>query len=294
MAHPKAAYLGLYALQEPSSDRFQQLFARMLSQNEEDISLAEAALYIAGEEYPDLDVSRYLMMLDLLAKEAGWYIDEHDGPETVLHKLSEFLFVKQGFQGNQDDYYDPQNSYLNTVIDRKLGIPITLSIVYIEVSRRLGFVLEGIGLPGHFLLRHGPPEWELYVDPYDEGRLLNKADCEQIVEKLFHGRAQFREEHLSPCTKRQILIRMLSNLKGVYSNQGDYRKAMSAADRIQVIEPSMGSNLKDKATLHYQLKQYRLAIKELERYLKIVPEPEDAENIKQQIKGLWRTIATLN
>ena len=275
-------------------DKFRQQFSEMLSRTEEDVALAEAALYIAGEEYPDLDVPGHLNRLDKLGKEAEQYIGTQDIPRSVLQRLSEFLFIRHGFQGNREDYYDRENSYLNRVLERKLGIPITIGIVYMEVALRLGLVLEGIALPGHFVLRYGPPEWELYVDPFNEGRLLDKAGCEQIVHNMFHERTEFREEFLLPYTKKQILVRLLTNLKGVSNYHGDYERAIAAADRIDIIEPGMGSNLKERAALNCQLKRYRLAIKDLELYIKRSPEPEDAEDVKRQIKGLWHIIATIN
>ena len=137
---------------------FRQLLSDMVSGEEEDISVAEAALYIAGDEYPDLDTQEYLSALDEMAREARGRLTRIDGTGETLRRLSGYLFLHRGFQSNARDYYDPQNSYLNRVMDRKLGIPITLSIVYMEVARRLGLVLEGIAFPGHFVLRHGPPE----------------------------------------------------------------------------------------------------------------------------------------
>ena len=275
-------------------DNFRSLFSNLLRREEEDISLAEASWYIAGERYPDLDVSKCSATLDTLGRDAGQYVGNESDPKLALQRLSEYLFIREGFQGNHDDYYDPDNSYLNRVLERKLGIPITLSIIYMEVGLRLGLILEGIGLPGHFILRHGPPEWELYVDAFNEGRIISRSDCEQVVADLFDGRAQFSEELLLPCTKKQILVRMLTNLKGTYQQRQDYQQAVAAADRIAIIEPWMGSNLKDRAWLHRQLKQYRLAIKDLELYLKTTPVPQDVEEIKKQIQRLWYIIVTLN
>ena len=281
-------------MQETTSDRFRILFCDMVRERDEDISLAKAALYIAGEEYPELEVSKYLKTLDKLGEEAGQYIGTTDDPKSALHRLSEYLFVRQGFHGNHDNYYDRDNSYLNRVLERKTGIPITISIVYMEVGRRLGLILDGIGLPGHFLLRHGPPEGDLYVDPFEGGRLLSKADCEQKVYDMFEGKARFREEFLLPCTKKQILVRVLTNLKYVSHHQGDYQRAIAALDRIDIIEPGLGSNLKERATLHYELSQYRLAIMDLELYLKTTPQAEDAGDINNQIQSLWRIIASRN
>ena len=279
---------------EEISENFRQSFSEAVSGNDEDISLGEAAMYIAGEQYPDLQVSSSLATIDALAEEADQYVGSRDEPARCLHRLSEYLYQVKGFQGNRDDYYNPDNSFLNRVLERKLGIPITLSIVYIAVGQKLGLVLEGIGLPGHFLLRHGPPEWELYVDPFEQGRLISKTGCEDIVNNLFEGSSHFRDEFLAPYTKKQILVRLLTNLRGIYINQHDYGRAIAAADRIDIIGPGIGSNLKNRAWLHTQLNQYRLAIRDLELYLNSVPEPEDSEDVKDSVAALWRRMSTLN
>ena len=266
----------------------------MASRPDEDIDLARAALYIAGQEFPDLDVDQYLSMLDFHAQEAERYIGNSQDLQTRIDLLSEFLFVYRGFHGNQEDYYDPQNSYLNQVLDRRTGIPITLSLVYMEVARRLGMVFEGIGLPGHFIMRTGPPDQELYVDAFNGGQRLSTADCERLIDNMFQGRLQFREEHLLPYSKKVFLERMLTNLKRSYGRMGDYRRSLSAADLIAMIDPDSGSNLKERAGLYYSLGLYRLAIRDLESYLGANPKAEDAESIRQHIRRIWSTLSNLN
>ena len=273
---------------------FRQLLSDMVSGEEEDISLAEASLYIAGDEYPDLDAQAYLSALDEMAREARGRLTRIDDTGDTLRRLSEYLFLHLGFQGNDRDYYDPQNSYLNRVIDRKLGIPITLSIVYMEVARRLGLVLEGIGLPGHFILRHGPPEWELYVDPFNGGELLSRADCERLVQATFHGQAEFHDEFLLPCTRRAILVRVLSNLRNAYGHREDYRKALAATERIAIVQPGVARTFRDKAALHVQLGEHRLAAESLQTYLDTSPTADDAEHVRNQIRALWQEIARRN
>ncbi len=273
---------------------FRSLLADMVSREEEDISLAEAVLYIAGDEYPELDTGEYVRALDRMAREARTRPAEGDGPAAELGSLSRYLFFDQGFGGNTDDYYDPQNSYLNRVLDRRLGIPITLSIVYMEVARRLGMVLEGIGLPGHFILRHGPPEWELYVDPFNGGRLLSRGDCERLFQTTFQGRAEFREEFLTPCTKKTILVRVLSNLRNVYGNRKDFRRALSATERIAIVQPDISRTFRDKAALHLLLGEHRRAAESLQEYLDASPGSEDADRVKDQIRAIWDEIARRN
>ena len=281
-------------MEERTQAEFRRLFAEMVNQVDEDIDLAKAALYIAGIEYRGLDVEHYVNTLDSLAEGAGEYVVPEDDLGARVNHLSEHLFLRQGFRGNEEDYYDPRNSYLNEVLDRRKGIPITLSLVYIEVARRLGMVFEGIGLPGHFVIRTGPPEQELYVDVFSKGEIMSRSDCEGIVRNLFHGRVPFQDEYLRPYTKREYLTRILTNLKHNHVRAEDYHRGISDADLIAVMNPSLGSNIKERATFHYSLKQYRHAIRDLELYLSTNPQAQDAEEVKRQIQGIWTTIATLN
>jgi regulator of sirC expression with transglutaminase-like and TPR domain len=266
----------------------------MVGRGEEHISLAEAVLYIAGDEYPELDTRVYIRALDEMAREVRARPAGGDDAASGLRRLSRYLFFDQGFGGNTNDYYDPQNSYLNRVMDRKLGIPITLSIVYMEVARRLGMVLEGIGLPGHFILRHGPPEWELYVDPFNAGELLSRADCERLFQTTFQGRAEFREEFLTPCTKKTILVRVLSNLRNVYGQREDFRRALGATERIAIVQPDTPRTFRDKAALHLRLGELRRAAESLQEYLNTSPAAEDAERVKDQVRAIWQEIARRN
>ena len=280
--------------------QFRRLFSEMVSGPDEDIDLAKAALYISGEEYLELDVVHYLDLLDSLVEGAtqhtgqGGALDGRRDLRATAHQLSEYLFVHQGFRGNEEGYYDPRNSYLNQVLDRRIGIPITLSLVYIEVARRLGIVFEGIGLPGHFVIRTGPPDEELYVDPFHGGQLLSRRDCERTVQDLFHGRVEFREDHLRAYTKKELLARILTNLKHNYFGTNDHLRALSCAELISAVDPLLVSNLKEMGWIHYNLKQYRMAINKLETYLKAAPQAEDAEEVRKQIQAIWSTLSTLN
>ncbi len=273
---------------------FRRLFSEMVSQPDEDIDLAKAALYISGTEYPDLDVDYYVNTLDSLAEGAREYIGQEHDPRARIQRLSEFLYVHEEFRGNGEDYYDPRNAYLNEVLERRTGIPITLCLVYMEVARRVGMVFEGIGLPGHFVIRTGPPEEELYVDAFNGGLLMSRNDCEQLVQNLFHGRMEFREEYLRPYTKKEYLIRILANFKQDYFRLEDYQRAIKAADLVAIVDPSLGSNLRERASFHYALKQYRLAIRDLESYLEADPQSQDAEDVRQQIRAIWAALSALN
>jgi regulator of sirC expression with transglutaminase-like and TPR domain len=266
----------------------------MVAQTDEDIDLAKAALYVSGMEYPDIDVGYYLTTLDSLAEGAINYTNRSGDLGETIQGLSEFLFVDQAFRGNEAEYYDPRNSYLNEVLDRKSGIPITLCLLYMEVARRMGMVFEGIGLPGHFVIRTGPPDQELYVDPFHGGQRMSRSDCEQTVRVLFQGRIPFQDEFLRPYTKREFLVRIITNLKHNYFRANDHQRAVNAADLINILDPSQVSNLREKAVLHYNLKQYRLAIRDLESYLEKDPNANDAEDVRKQVQAIWSILRSLN
>src|SRR5262245_30790585 len=167
-----------------------RLFSEILAQPDADVDLARAALLIACEEYPDLDIGGYLSRLDEMGRVAAGQAAVEPGPHGALRALHRYLFEEQGFRGNESDYYDPRNSFLNDVLERRSGIPITLSVVYMEVARRIGLRLEGVGLPGHFIVRVLRPEGDQLVDPFHAGALLTEADCQERVDRIFGGKVK--------------------------------------------------------------------------------------------------------
>ena len=281
-------------MKEDSASIHQKAFAEMMLGPDEDVDLAKAALHIAAEEFPDLDIGRYLRNLDALGEGAQEYAakERELGPKIAL--LSEYLYSDQGFQGNRHDYYDPDNSYLNRVLDRRTGIPILLSLVHMEVGRSLGLVFEGIGLPGHFVIRVGPPEQEAYVDPFEGGTVLSRSDCEHRIQSMFGGSVEVGDVHFASYTRKQFLGRILNNLKHIYRSKGEHHKAIMMASFAHMTAPDWGENLKERAWLHHAVGEYRRAIADLESYLKISPEAKDAENIKKQIQGIWSALARSN
>ena len=278
---------------EPST-YYRQLFADMVGRLGEDMDLARAALCIAAEDCGDVDPEASIQALENLALEASESLDPSMDLASRIERLSLYLGLKQGFSGDKGDYYNPFNVYLNQVLERKRGIPITLSLIYMEVGARLGIEFDAIGLPGHLVIRSGPPHRELYVDPFHRGRLLSRSDCEEMIGKIHGGKVELRDEFFQPYTKKQFLVRLLANLKNMYARAGDYPKAIAAADRTSLIEPTMGSNLRDRAWMFHQTGQYRKAIGDLEAFLKLKPNAEEAKKAREQIRTLWKTIATLN
>jgi regulator of sirC expression with transglutaminase-like and TPR domain len=269
-------------------------FAEILTLPDEEIDLAEATLCIAAEEYPRVDVSLYLERLNDFAERAGERIGGNpSGPGQIIQALNETIFDELGFHGNREHYYDPRNSYLNEVIDRRIGIPITLCVVYIDVARRVGFAVEGVNLPGHFIAKHAAESGDIYIDAFNNGRLLGVAGCDELLRTVTGGRAELSAEHLAPATTRQILARMLSNLLSIYS-KGDHRRALGVIDLMLLITPNSPPHLRDRGLLLASLGDTHGAIDELERYLTLLPDAPDAGLIQEQIKLIKQKQARRN
>jgi regulator of sirC expression with transglutaminase-like and TPR domain len=269
-------------------------FAQLVSGSEPAIDLATAALLIAKEEYPELEVTRYLSRLDGMAAELRDRVG--GGPEAhqLIAALGDYLFKEQGFRGNMHDYYDPRNSYLNDVLDRRMGIPITLSTVYMEVGRRLGLRLRGVGMPGHFLVKYVGPDEEIVIDPYGGGAIVSPADCQRILDRISKGKLAFQPHFLATLGTRQILARMLTNLKAIYFNSQAYAKALSVVERLLILDPQAANEIRDRGLLSSQLKRYPEAMADLERYLKLAPAAEDAEVIREHLRSIRQRVASMN
>jgi regulator of sirC expression with transglutaminase-like and TPR domain len=219
------------------------LFAHVAARPEEDLDLAEAALLLGEDEYPDLDIPRYLGQLDRLGEEARRALERAPAtPEAVpgsgnIERLLRWLYGDLGFHGNEADYYDPRNSYLNEVIDRRTGIPITLAVVLIEVARRAGVEAQGVSFPGHFLVRTPSRGGVLLVDPF-EGRLLGREDVRALHARATGVAREPDAQMLAPAPKRHILVRMLNNLRGIYANRSDTARLRRVIELMQVLAPS--------------------------------------------------------
>lgn len=211
------------------------LFAHVTSRPDEEIDLAAAALLIAEVEYPGLDIAHYLSVLDGMA-EGARRVAQRRGVGLV-EAMNGHLFDELGFVGNDADYYDPRNSFLNEVIDRRVGIPITLSVIYLEVARRLGLELVGISFPGHFLVGEPVGGGMRYLDPYHGGIALQRHDLEERLARALGGTTQLSPEHLAPAPKRQILTRMLNNLRGIYHRMGDIDRQLGVLERLAILNP---------------------------------------------------------
>lgn len=269
-------------------------FAACVGRPEEEIDLAEAALLIAAEEYPDLDVAAYLALLARMGGEARRRAASTRSSASALQALNRYLFDELGFSGNAEDYYDPRNSYLNEVLDRRTGIPITLSTVYMAVARHGGLAIRGVGFPGHFLVKLEREGEEIVLDPFNRGVILTESDCERLLTRTTEGRTRFSRDLLEATGTKAILARMLGNLKGVYSATRQFAKALSCVERILFLAPNAPREIRDRGLLLAQVQRTEEAIQALLRYLKQTPAPEDAEKVREQLRALRMQQALLN
>jgi regulator of sirC expression with transglutaminase-like and TPR domain len=268
-------------------------FARDVSRPDAEINLGRAALAIARSEYPDLDVGAQLARLGALAHGVGPARGSAD-PLARLHRLREYLFEEQGFGGDSDEYFDPRNSYLNDVLDRRRGIPITLSLVLIEVGRRLGLEMEGIGLPGHFITGARVGGEHLLLDPFNGGTILTGEACADLVSRALGQPVELAPEHFTPVTNRQFLIRMLANLKGVYWRREAWPKVVGLIDRLLVLNPRAGGEWRDRGIAWSSMGDLRRGLADWERYLTEFPDAADHERVKTEFRRVRQKLAVLN
>jgi regulator of sirC expression with transglutaminase-like and TPR domain len=261
---------------------------------DEKIDLIRGALVIARAEYPNLEIEEYAGRIEAMARRVAALAGNLD-LQATLAALNNVVFEQSKLRGNREDYYDPRNSFLNDVLDRGLGIPITLSIVYMEVARRVGFPLSGVGMPGHFLLKHYRENGqEILIDCFNRGEVLSRQDCQSRLDEIYSGEMTLRPEFLHPISRRQILTRMLNNLKTVYLSTRNFRKALPMADLILVIYPQSAEDVKQRALLRYSMGMHRLAAEDLEEYLRLSPKASDADDTRQMALSIRRMLALMN
>ena len=261
---------------------------------EEPLDLARAALAVAREEYPDLDEGKYLRVLDRMADGVQSGLPAGATVERRVGRINTHLFHELGFAGNHADYYDPRNSFLNDVLDRRLGIPLTLSIVYMEVGRRCGLQVDGVGFPGHFLCKVRLQGGELVVDPFHRGQLLGVDDLKKLLASAVGEKVKFDPRLLQPAKAREILLRMLQNLRGLYQQRDDIPRALSAVDRILLLAPEDARALRERAQLYEKLGGSAAAAADLEKVLQLEPGAPDAGALRAQVLRLRGTSEYLN
>ena len=259
-------------------DRFQ----RVTASEDDEIDLATAALLIAAIEYPDLDIDQQLAILDSLAEGAAYRIGQDRDPFYCVNNLSEYLFDEVGFQGNQGDYYDPRNSYLNEVLQRRTGLPITLCLVCMEVGKRLDIPLVGVGLPGHFVLSHRT-QTDLIIDPFRRGILLSEEECAQILKNVLGTNVEWDSSYLTPASNREFIARILRNLKGIYLNRRDHEQALDVVDLTMALRPDDLNERRDRGLIYYRLGHYQMALDDLRHFLASAPAGTDTSNVRKLV-----------
>jgi len=204
----------------------------------DDFTLDQAALLIGAWDYPERDLDKYRAQLDRIAHKVAPEVELATSGIGRARAISDCLFDHLGFAGNTDDYYDPRNSFLCDVLDRRIGIPISLSVLYLEVARRVGVLAQGVNFPGHFLVRVAIEDAWLFLDPYSGGRALTPTDLEALLRKTTNPDAILEPSVIAAASKRQILSRMLVNLAGIYGRHGDLPRSLDVLERLAVLEPS--------------------------------------------------------
>ena len=296
-------FLGQY--RKPSSDLYDddmkpeslERLKRILDAPENDADLAEAALLLAQEEYPQLDVSAYLSRLDEMARAVRDTLPANAPAAEIILALNRYLFQEEGFDGDAANFYDPRNSFINQVLERKIGIPITLSIIYIEIGQRLGLPLQGVSFPGHFLVKLSVESGEIVLDPFSGGVSLGRDELEQQLAQTQGDKESAKiplEEWLVTATKKDILVRMLRNLKVIYAHADQLEKTLSVINRILLIAPELAEEVRDRGMVYRQLECFRAALTDLQTYLQMDPESEDRDEMRDHVIELQKIVARLN
>ena len=279
-----------------------QAFADILQTDDAKIDLAHACLMIAEDAYPGLQVERYLGEIERMALRLRARLPTTGGAEERVVALNQFLFDDLEFRGNTEAYYDPRNSYLNEVIDRKTGIPITLAVIYMEIGRRIGLPLQGVSFPGHFLVRLRLRGGTLVLDPFSGGvpqsldelrERLQRVIPEGVTGSLPVGELPL-DQFLEPASNRQILARMLRNLKGIYREKDSPERMLELLNRILVVAPEASAELRDRGYVYQRLECYRAALKDLSDYAEREPEAADYDDVRVRLMELSALCARLN
>ena len=234
-------------------------------------------------DYPELNITDYIEKINQIGNSLKLKIDDVKNPIYLISMLSEHIFENYGFSGDDQNYYDPRNNFLNTVIDKKSGIPITLSIVYTEIAKYIGLDLKIVGFPGHVIVKYND---DIILDPFYRGRLLTIENLEEILHSNFGEDVEMISEYLNEATEEQVLTRLLRNLKNAYTQSFAYDKAMKCANMILGIQPESPEEIRDKGILEERLLHYDKALPLLNKYLEMQPEAEDVDFILELIKNV--------
>jgi len=263
-----------------------QRFREIAALPEPRVDLVEASLLIAAEDQPGVDVERHLREVGAWSEAVASRLRGSHDVERVVEAINRQLFEEEGFHGEDDDYYDPRSALVSEMLDRHAGLPITLSILYLELTRRVGAEAAGISLPGRFLVKFSGYFGEVIVDPFDGGRVVTPLELQQILDQVYGGGVRLREHHLRSFSRREILARELAQLKAAYIAQHDIARAAASVDRLLILDARDAYEVRDRAGLAMQMHTYALAIECLERYLDLMPHADDRNVVREQIAYL--------
>ncbi|HSP32793.1 MAG TPA: tetratricopeptide repeat protein [Thermoanaerobaculia bacterium] len=263
-----------------------QRFREIAARPEPLVDLVEASLLIALEDYPRLEIGGYLGQVEAWSGAVHDRLDGSHDIERIVETINQILYAEEGFRGCSDDYYDPRSALLNEALDRHAGLPITLSILYIEISRRVGIEAAGVSLPGRFLVKFTGDFGTVVVDPFDGGRVLSTPELQRILDEMYGGGVKLREHHLRSFSRKEILARELAQLKAAYLAQRDLQRAAASVDRLLILDGRDPYEIRDRATIAVQMHAYAVAIEFLERYLELVPHADDRTRVREQIAYL--------
>lgn len=261
-------------------------FEEIAGRPEELVDLVEGSLVIALEENPALDLERHLSDVQVWSEAVRSRLAGSRDIERIVETINRLLFEEEGFHGEADDYYDPRSALLSEALERHAGLPIALSVLYIELSRRAGVEVAGVAMPGRFLVKFSGPFGVIVVDPFDGGRVLSTIELQKILDGMYGGGVQLREHHLRSCSPRQVLARELAQLKAAYLAQHDLQRAAASIDRLIILDDRDAWEIRDRAGLAIQMHAYRQAIELFERYLSLVPVAEDTTRVREQVAYL--------
>ena len=258
------------------------------------LPLDRAALEVAAIEFPEIEADAFVGLLDSHAAELREHLSGAQDGAAYVREANRYLFDELGFRGNTADYYDPKNSCLNEVLTARTGIPITLSLVYMEIARRLGRPVAGIGLPGHFIVRYDDGVYSAFIDPFHGGRLLEPEDCYALSREVSQVEIEPDPRWLAPVSKRDVLLRMLRNLSGAYSSRGQTEKAISALNLLIGANPDSPDEYRQRGILHTQAGRLGAAKQDLAHYLDLAKSPEEKERAKAEVHQIQHWIASMN
>lgn len=266
----------------------QSAFEQFLRQPDHQMNLAEGALMVARLEYPEMDIDTYMLKIRRLADDVRDTLPDNPNAAETLTQLNNVLFHDKGFEGNSEHYYDPKNSFLNDVLERRLGIPVSLSILYMELGKELGLPLAGISFPGHFLVKLEIDDGAIILDPYYGGISLSEEDLDERLQEFYGDKLKKSHSYglLATSSNKDIITRLLRNLRNLYMDEEKFEKALSMANYMVNLDDDKADAIKARGSIYDKLECSVPAVKDYKRYLKLNADGKDVPFIRERIMNL--------